>query len=121
MDTTRNEMNTFTALLMLMARTRHNSLKGHWLKAVLLNSKLFLASTARHRTFPLSECSIFRIMEIKQKETNFIECMAFSNKFLKVFHYSFTPFQEFCIYESLALFKERLNFKHYIKTKRHRY
>jgi hypothetical protein len=92
---------------MLMARTRRNCLKEHWLKDALLNSKLFLASTARHRLLSIPRMLYF------SNNADETEGDQLLDKFLIVFHDSFTPFQDFCVYESLALFKERLNFKQY--------
>jgi hypothetical protein len=39
------------------------------------------------------------------------------DKFLTVLQDTFTPFQDLCVEEDVVLFKGRLNFKQYMKTK----
>jgi hypothetical protein len=48
-NATWNKMYSFIALLMLIARNKHNSLKGYWLKDILLNSENFCVTMTRDR------------------------------------------------------------------------
>jgi hypothetical protein len=63
-NTTRNEMYTFIALMMLMARNRRYSLKEYWSNDVLLNSRIVSATMARDRFI-----SILRMLHFSNTET----------------------------------------------------
>jgi hypothetical protein len=106
---------------MLMARNRRNSQKEYWSNDVLLNSKMFSATMARDRFLSVLRMLHFSNNKDQTEGDRLHKVRGLFDKFLTIFQDSFILFQDLCVDESLVLFKGRLNFKQYIKTKRHRF
>ena len=120
-DTTKEEMYSFFALLMLMPHVKKSRISEYWSKDELIWTDIFPKYMRRDRFLQLLRSLHFednkninpddRIWKIRKVLT------LLTYKFSNVFY----PFQKLVIDESLILFKGRLIFKQYIPSKRHRF
>jgi hypothetical protein len=120
-----NEMKTFLAMLILMGIIHKPRINMYWTLDSVLETPIFGQIMTRNRFLLLSKFLHFanndeydatdpqrdRLYKIREV------CELFRQQWKRVF----TPGKHLCIDESLVLFKGRLAFKQYIRTKRSRF
>lgn len=117
-NTTKDEMYTFFALLILMPHVKKHSIKDYWSKDPMIATEFFSKYMTRNRFFQLLRYIHFtdnnspEQNDVMWKITHVFENI--NEKFSKFF----TPFQKIAIKKPLILFKERFRFKQYIPAKR---
>ena len=121
-DTTKEEMYTYFALVMLMPQVLVKDMEDYWRKDALIHLPTFSKFMSRNRFSLLSKMLHFYDSSKDLDRNDSLRKIRpmvdfFRNKFRTVY----TPFQNLVIDESLILFRGRLGFKQYIKTKRHRF
>lgn len=117
----KSEFYTFLTLNLLMPRNKKLAVHEYWSKEPLLHSPIFGQCMPRDRF-----CSIYRNLHFCNNEADPANDRLFKlrdilNKIKEKFQYALQPFEGLVIDESLVLFKGRLVFKQYIKSKRHRF
>lgn len=120
-DLDKSEFYVFLALNLLMPRNKKLSLHEYWSTDPLLNSPIFRECMSRDRF-----SSIYRYLHFcnnteAPNRDRLFKIGAVLEKIKERFKSAFYPFECLVIDESLVLFKGRLVFKQYIKTKRHRF
>ena len=116
-------MYVFFALMMLNAYNKKRDMKQQWSTDPLLHSPIFGRTMPRDRFF-----SILSMLHFSNNAQNsdipgdrLYKVREVISKIKKEFTHMFLPFENLVIDESMVLFKGRLIFKQYIKTKRHRF
>jgi hypothetical protein len=106
--------------MMLNSRNRKRQLKEQWSKDPLLHTPIFGKTMPRDRFLVI--LSMLHFADEKQVQGDHLykvhEVLA---KIKQTFVAQFSPFQDLVTDESMVLFKGRLMFKQYIKTKRHKF
>lgn len=120
-DVTAVDFYVFFALMLLMPHVKKHLLKDYWLVDDIISTPIFGKYMARDRFI-----NILRFLHLVDNESGptndrvwkIRDCFnLFRQKFSDYFH----PFQKICIDESLVLFRGRVVFRQYIRTKRHRF
>lgn len=114
------EFYIFISITMLMSRNKKLSINEYWSKNVLLWSPIFGKLMSRDRYLEILRNIHFSNNETPENQKLF-KVGSILKKFKDNFKAAFYPFQNLVIDESMVLFKGRLMFKQYIKTKRHRF
>ncbi|CAH1973304.1 unnamed protein product [Acanthoscelides obtectus] len=117
----RSEFYVFLALTLLMPRNKKVNLKEYWSQNHLLLSPAFSKHMSRDRYFQLQRYLHFSNNEIAPPGNRLFKVENVLNILKENFQSQFYPFQNLVIDESMILFKGRLSFKQYIKTKKHRF
>ncbi|EFA01473.1 PiggyBac transposable element-derived protein 4-like Protein [Tribolium castaneum] len=120
-ETDSNEIYLFLGVTMLISRNKKLKVNDCWSTDPLLHTPIFSKVMPRDRYLLLLRLLHFcdNTKQKKGERTFKIDLvMSFLSNRFKVL---FTPFENLCIDESLVLWKERLSFKQYIKSKRHRF
>lgn len=120
-DCTIDDMYTFLGLCMLMSRNSRNKISEHWSIHRLLFSPCYSETMSRNR-FEL----MHRMLHFCDNETQVPGDRLYKiRQVLKELKISFKqymcPYQNICIDESLLLFKGRLLFRQFIRTKASRF
>ncbi|XP_031338615.1 piggyBac transposable element-derived protein 4-like [Photinus pyralis] len=115
------ELSIFLALTMLMSRNKKLDMKEYWSKDPLLNSPIFGKQMPRDRYLQIKRCLHFADNENAPTNNRLYKIETLLQMIKKRLADLFHPFQDLVIDESMVLFKGRLSFKQYIKTKRHRF
>lgn len=117
-----NDFFTFVALTMLMPRNKKLEIKEYWSVNPLLHTPIFGQKMSRDRYLQILQNLHFVNNEEEQNNTTRLyKVQNILEQIKQRFGSQFYPFQNVVIDESMVLFKGRLNFKQYIKTKRHRF
>ena len=117
-----DEMYVFVAILMLNSCNKKRDLKLQWSTDPLLHTPIFGRTMPRDRFL-----SILSMLHLTNNEDHTPEVGRLYkvkdvlDRIKQAFKAQFSPFQDLVIDESMVLFKGRLIFKQYIKTKRHRF
>lgn len=106
---------------MLMVRNKKLQTKEYWSVDPFLHSPIFGQYMARDRFLGIQRCLHFVNNEGVQHNNRLYKIENILDLIRRTFSSIFYPFQNLVIDESLILFKGRLSFKQYIKTKRHRF
>ena len=122
-DTTIPEMFVFLALTLLMPHTPKHRVKDYWSMDTFVQTKIFRTCMSRDRYLQMSRFLHFTDNDDKEARRHdrlwkIRDLLELVRRKMIAF---FRPFQKLVIDESLILFKGRLIFKQYIKTKRHRF
>lgn len=117
----RSEFYVFLALNMLMARNRKLTVHEYWSTDPLMYSPIFGQHMSRDRF-----ANIYRFLHFCNNDEvastdRLCKLRNVLEKIKEKFKSIFYPFEHLVIDESLVLFKGRLVFKQYIKSKRHRF
>lgn len=117
----RTEFYVFLTLNMIMPRNKKLGMHEYWSKEPLLYSPIFGQCMPRDRFFSIYR--YFHLCNNEETPTNNRLCKIKNvlDKIRERFKFALKPFEGLVIDESLVLFKGRLAFKQYIKTKRHRF
>lgn len=118
-DLDRSEFYVFLALNLLMPRNKKLSLHEYWSTDPLLNSPILESACREIDSRPYIDICISATMQRLQIIIDFSKYELFWKKMKENLKTAFYPFECLVIDESLVLFKGRLVFKQYIKTKRH--
>lgn len=114
-------MYVFLAVNILMARNKKLQIQDYWSTDKLLHQDIFGKMMSRDRYLILL-CSIHFCDNSQQvKGDRLYKINMVLTDIQKQFKDAFIPFSNVAIDESLVLWKGRLSFKQYIKTKRHRF
>ncbi|XP_050697765.1 piggyBac transposable element-derived protein 4-like [Eriocheir sinensis] len=119
-DTTRDELIVFFALIMLMPLCKRLNRQEYW-RNDNLSIPLFRKYITRDRFSLLSKFLHFADNNHPSNSDPIWKVRDVFRMILSRFSKYFDPFQKMVIDESLVLFKGRLSFKQYIPTKRHRF
>ncbi|XP_060862212.1 piggyBac transposable element-derived protein 4-like [Metopolophium dirhodum] len=120
-DTTSEEMYLFIAINMLMARNKKLELQEYWSTDPLLYTPIFGQIMSRNRYQILLRYIHFTNNEHQAANDRLYKIKMVLNEVKKNFRDAMVPFQSLVIDESLLLWKGRLSFKQFIRTKRHRF
>lgn len=115
------EFFTFIALTMLMSRNKKLEVKDYWSVDPLLYTPAFGKYMARDRYLQILKNLHFANNEEADNNNRLHKVQYVLEEIKRRFKSQFYPFQNLVIDESMILFKGRLSFKQYIKTKRHRF
>ncbi|XP_022904015.2 piggyBac transposable element-derived protein 4-like [Onthophagus taurus] len=118
---TKEDFFNFIAVLLLAARHRKNKLVENWSTDELLHTPIFGKVMSRNRFQMILRMLHFADNAEQIQGDSFHKLRRVFEKIKTSFAHNFSPFQNFVIDESLVLFKGRLLFKQFIKTKRHRF
>ncbi|XP_050499979.1 piggyBac transposable element-derived protein 4-like, partial [Diabrotica virgifera virgifera] len=118
---TKEDFFTFIAVLFLAARHRKNKLVENWSTDELLYTPIFGKVMSRNRFQIILRMLHFADNAQQIKGHSFHKLRGIFEKIKNTFAQRFSPFQNLVIDESLMLFKGRLLFKQFIRTKRHRF
>ncbi|XP_050314831.1 piggyBac transposable element-derived protein 4-like [Anthonomus grandis grandis] len=116
-----SDLYVFLALTLLMPRNKKLELKEYWSKDILLHSPIFAQQMSRDRYFMIQRYIHFSDNEVAPENNRLYKVENILNMLKQKFQTEFHPFQNIVIDESMVLFKGRLSFTQYIKTKRHRF
>lgn len=120
-DTDISEMYVFFALMMLNSCNRKRDMKLQWSTDPLLHTPVFSRTMPRDRFFSILSMLHFSNNEQNQGTDRLYKVHEVLKRIKRSFSIMFQPFQDLVIDESMVLFKGRLIFKQYIRTKRHRF
>lgn len=120
-ETSAKELYVFIAVTLIMARNRHLTIQEHWSTDSLLHAPIFGEVMPRDRYILLLSMLHFCNNNLQNNADKLFKIRLVIDHFRAVFKKFMKPFQNLCIDESLVLFKGRLAFKQYIKTKRSRF
>ncbi|XP_008181189.1 piggyBac transposable element-derived protein 4-like [Acyrthosiphon pisum] len=120
-DTNVDEMYTFLATTILMSRNKKLDMKDYWSTDPLLSSPIFRQIISRNRYLLLHQMLHFCNNENQEKGNRLFKLDVVLDEIRTNFKAGMVPFQNIVIDESLVLWKGRLSFKQFIKTKRHRF
>lgn len=114
------ELFVFLAITMLMPHVKKSDIKDYWSTDDLISTPSFSKLMPRDRYLQILRylhfCSNDEVSKSRLYKIEGILNMIKNN-----FQRQFYPFENLVIDESMVLFKGRLVFKQYIKTKRHRF
>ncbi|KAJ8941083.1 hypothetical protein NQ318_003264 [Aromia moschata] len=116
-----SELYVFIALTMLMSRNKKLDIKEYWAKDQLLNSPIFSQQMSRDRYLQIHRYLHFANNEDAPRNNRLYKIEELLRLTKLRVATQFRPFQNLVIDESMILFKGRLSFKQYIKTKRHHF
>lgn len=116
-----SEFYVFLGLMLLTGRHGKNKLRDNWSTDALLHTPIFSQSMPRNRFQAILGMLHFSENADQKEGDSFHKLRAVFYKMTALFQERFYPFQNLAIDESLVLFKGRLRFKQYIKSKRHRF
>ncbi|KAJ8934842.1 hypothetical protein NQ318_016178 [Aromia moschata] len=115
-----SELFVFISLTLLMPHMKKTDIKDYWSKDSLMHTPIFGEKMSRDRYL-----TILRYLFSNNAEGNRNDRTrklgVVLNTIKTQFQTQFYPFENLVIDESMILFKGRLSFKQYIKTKRHRF
>ncbi|KAJ8953501.1 hypothetical protein NQ318_023623 [Aromia moschata] len=111
----------FIALSMLMTRSKKLDVKEYWSLDPLLHTPVFGKYMSRDRYLQILKNLHFANNEEADPNNRLYKVKNILERVKQRFQSQFYPFQNLVIDESMILFKGRLSFKQYIKTKRHRF
>ena len=116
-------MYIFLATTMLMTINSKPRIKYYWSTYKLLSISIFAKIFTRNRYLSILKYLHFsNNEEIEQIEQNWLRKVTKVIEMLKAkFTCALTSFQNLCIDESLILWKGRLSFRQYIRSKRNRF
>lgn len=120
-ETDINEFYVFLGVMLLASRHGKNRLRENWSTDKLLHTPIFSEIMSRNRFQAILGMLHFSDNAEQREGDSFHKLRTVFNKITSRFQKYFTPFQNLAIDESLVLFKGRLRFKQYIKSKRHRF
>ncbi|XP_025196777.1 piggyBac transposable element-derived protein 4-like [Melanaphis sacchari] len=120
-DTTSEEMYLFIAINMLMARNKKLELREYWSTDALLYTPIFGQIMSRNRYQILLRYLHFTNNDHQVAGDRLYKIQMVLTEVKKNFRDAMIPFQNLVIDESLLLWKGRLSFKQFIRTKRHRF
>jgi len=120
-DTTSEELYLFISILMLMARNKKLDISEYWSTDPLLCSPIFGKIMSRKRFQLLMRYIHFCNNNNQVTNDRLFKINMVLQDIKNNFRSALVPFQNLVIDESLVLWKERLSFKKFIRTKRHRF
>lgn len=115
------ELYLFFATWLLVGIHGLNKMKDCWSTGDILHVPIFSKIMARDRFFVILKFLHFSPNEQQQKDDRMFKIRPVFDSLRIKFQQIFTPFQNLSIDESLLLFKGRLSFHQYSKTKRARF
>jgi len=120
-DTNMEELYIFLGVTILMARNKKLEMHEYWSTNELLRQDIFGKCMSRDRYLLLLRCIHFRDNSQQIKGDRLYKIKMVLTEVRKNFKDAMIPFSNLAIDESLLLWKGRLSFKQYIKSKRHRF
>lgn len=120
-DTTSEELYLFISVHMLMARNKKLEIADYWSTDPLLYSPIFGKTMSRNRFQLLLRYIHFCNNKNQIKNDRLFKIDMVLQDIKNNFRSAMVPFQNLVIDESLVLWKGRLSFKQFIRTKRHRF
>lgn len=114
------EMYIFLAVTFLFTRNKHLDIQEHWSTDPLLQSPIFSKTMSRNRY-----TTILGLLSFSNPNTMSSHILKDILPILKhiknTFKYSFTPYRDLCVDESIMPFKGYLSIKQFIPNKRNRF
>ncbi|XP_066965648.1 piggyBac transposable element-derived protein 4-like [Macrobrachium rosenbergii] len=120
-DTFVSELYTFFALSLLMPHSYKGDINEYWSTDPLLRTEIFGKTMSRDRYLLLLRTLHFANNDSRDKDDKLSLIRPILSDLTRKFKLFFKPFRNLVIDESLILYKGRLRFKQYIRTKRHRF
>lgn len=120
-DTNYEEIYLYIAVTLLISRNSKLRVSDCWSNDPLLNTPIFHKVMSRDRYLLLSRMLHFCDNRKQNKNDRLFKIRMVTEHFTSISQQLLVPFENLCIDESLVLFKGRLAFKQYIKSKRHRF
>lgn len=120
-NTSIGEMNVFLAINMLMARNKKLQIQDYWSTNEYLHQNIFGRLMSRDRYLLLLRLIHFCDNNQQIHGERLYKIQMVISEVKKNFQDALIPFSNLAIDESLLLWKGRLSFKQYIKSKRHRF
>lgn len=120
-ETNMDEMYIFLALTILMARNKKLDIHEYWSTNKLLHQPIFGKIMPRDRYLLLLRLIHFCDNSQQIKGDRLYKIQMVITDIQKIFKDAMIPFSNLAIDESLVLWKGRLSFRQYIKSKRHRF
>ncbi|XP_025195976.1 piggyBac transposable element-derived protein 4-like, partial [Melanaphis sacchari] len=120
-DTTSEELYLYISIQMLMVRNKKLEIADYWSTDPLLNSPIFGKTMSRNRFQLLLRYIHFCNNNNQIKNDCLFKIDMVLQDIKNNFRSAMVPFQNLVIDESLVLWKGRLSFKQFIRTKRHRF
>lgn len=120
-DTTVEELYVFLALSLLMPHVYKGDVNDYWSTDPLIRTDIFGKTMPRDRYLLLLRSLHFADNDTRDRSDRLSVIRPVLSPLLTKFKSFFKPFQNLVIDESLVLFKGRLAFKQYIRTKRARF
>ncbi|KAL4153017.1 hypothetical protein QTP88_000850 [Uroleucon formosanum] len=115
------EMFVFLAITMLMARNKKLEIQDYWSMDPLSHQPIFGKYMSRNRYQIILQMLHFSQNEDQVPGDRLAKVRMPLKEITKNFKEAMVPFENLAIDESLVLWKGRLSFKQFIKTKRHRF
>ncbi|KAL4125856.1 hypothetical protein QTP88_010096 [Uroleucon formosanum] len=115
------EMFVFLAITMLMARNKKLEIQDYWSMDPLSHQPIFGKYMSRNRYQIILQMLHFSQNEDQVPRDRLAKVRMPLKEITKNFKEAMVPFENLAIDESLVLWKGRLSFKQFIKTKRHRF
>lgn len=120
-DTQYEEIYVFLAFTMLMARNKKLEIQDYWSLDPLSYQPIFSQYMSRDRYQILLRFLHFSDNKCQIPGDRLAKIRLPLQEITKNFKQAMVPFENLAINESLVLWKGRLSFKQFIKTKRHRF
>lgn len=120
-DTTSQELHIFLALTLLMPLVKKHAIRDYWKKDSMTFLPVFPRYMSRDRYQLLLGFLHFADNTTQDKNDSLCKIRELFTMMNANFTKYFTPFQRLVIDESLVLFRGRISFRQYIKTKAHRF
>lgn len=120
-DTSMEELYIFLGVTILMARNKKLDMHEYWSTNELLRQDIFGKCMSRDRYLLILRCIHFCDNSQQIKGDRLYKIKMVLTEVRKNFKDAMIPFSNLAIDESLLLWKGRLSFKQYIKSKRHRF
>lgn len=116
-----SELFIFISLTLLMPHVKKTDIKNYWSKDSLIRTPIFGEKMSRDRYLAILRYLHFSNNAEGDPNDRMRKLGVVLNTIKSQFQSQFYPFENLVIDESMILFKGRLSFKQYIKTKKHRF
>lgn len=120
-DSSVGEMYVFLALTLLMPMVKKHSIKEYWKRDCLTYISAFGKYMTRDRYLNLLSFMHFADNNNVDRDDSMFKVRKVFDDLMAKFRTLFRPDQKVVIDESLVLFRGRVSFRQYIRTKRHRF
>lgn len=120
-DINKDELRKFLGLSMLMGNLRFPSLKLYWSQNPLYSHPIFGMTMSRNRFENILQCLCFYDADVDRTDHRMHKIDQVLHQILENFNKAFSPGKGLSLDEAMVLFRGRLLFRQYIKSKAHKY